>query len=95
MNYMKFSIIIPLYNKAPYINVRHLSRYSHRRIPKILCLKQYYISKKHHELAKRELMKIDFKEYKDKEYASYLWQPLWKLRIITFLENFYEILLNR
>ena len=62
---------------------------------KIMCLRQYYISKKYHELAKSELIKIDLNEYSDKKYASYLWKPLWKLRIITFLENLYKILLNK
>ena len=62
---------------------------------KILCLKQYYISKKYHELAKRELLKIEINDYRHKFYASYLWQPMWKLRLALFLESLYKILRNK
>ena len=62
---------------------------------KIVCLKQYYISVKYHELAKNELSKVDIDEYKDKTYASYIWEPIWKLRIISFLEYIYQLMNNR
>ena len=62
---------------------------------KIVCLKQYYISRKYHLLAKKELAKIDFDEYRNQSFASYLWQPLWKLRLLDKLFNIYRILKNK
>jgi hypothetical protein len=62
---------------------------------KILCLKQYYISNNYHELAKKELSKIDLKDYKNKFYASYIWQPLLKLKIDNVICNIYKILKNK
>ena len=59
---------------------------------KIICLKQYYISKKYHLVAKKELMKIDLNEYRNETFASYLWQPLWKLRIESTIYNVYNFL---
>lgn len=62
---------------------------------KIVCLKQYYISQKYHLLAKKELAKIDCNEYRNQSFASYLWQPLWKLRLLDKLFNIYRILKNK
>lgn len=62
---------------------------------KIVCLKQYYVSRKYHQLAKNELNKIAYNEYRNKLFAAYLWQPLWKLRILTKLFNIYRILRNK
>jgi hypothetical protein len=62
---------------------------------KIVCLKQYYISPKYHLLAKKELAKIDCNEYRNQSFASYLWQPLWKLRLLDKLFNIYRILKNK
>lgn len=62
---------------------------------KIVCLKQYYISRKYHLLAKKELAKIDCNEYRNQSFASYLWQPLWKLRLLSKLFDIYKILKNK
>lgn len=62
---------------------------------KIVCLKQYYISLKYHQLAVKELEKIDLNEYRNQSFASYIWQPLWKLRILTKLCDIYKILKNK
>lgn len=62
---------------------------------KIVCLKQYYISRKYHQLAKKELKKIDYNEYRNQSFSSYLWQPLWKLRLLNKLFNIYRILRNK
>ena len=62
---------------------------------KIVCLKQYYISQKYHQFAIKELEKIDYNEYRNKSFASYIWQPLWKLRMLTKLCDIYKILKNK
>lgn len=59
---------------------------------KIVCLKQYYISREYHLLAKKELEKIDYNEYRDTSFASYLWYPLWMLRVMSKLYKIYRIL---
>lgn len=61
---------------------------------KIVCLKQYYLSKEYHHLAKKELAKIDYNLYRNQSFALYLWQPLWKLRILNKLFDIYRILKN-
>ncbi len=62
---------------------------------KITCLRQYYISRKYHQLTKKELEKIDYNAYRNQSFASYLWQPLWKLRLLNTLFNIYRILRNK
>ena len=62
---------------------------------KILCLKQYYISKQYHELAKKELSKIDINNYQHKFYASYLWQPLWKLKLEMMIGYIYQLITRK
>ena len=62
---------------------------------KIVCLKQYYISRQYHLLARKELEKIDCNAYRNQSFASYLWQPLWKLRLLDKLFNVYRILKNK
>lgn len=62
---------------------------------KITCLRQYYISRKYHQLARKELEKIDYNAYRNQSFASYLWQPLWKLRLLNTLFNIYRILRNK
>jgi hypothetical protein len=62
---------------------------------KIVCLKKYYLSREYHQLALKELEKIDYNEYRNKSFASYLWQPLWKLRLLAKLFDIYKILRNK
>lgn len=62
---------------------------------KIVCLKQYYISRQYYQLAIKELEKIDYNAYRNQSFASYLWQPLWKLRLLNKLFNIYRILRNK
>ena len=62
---------------------------------KIVCLKQYYISRQYHQLAIKELEKIDYNTYRNQSFASYLWQPLWKLRLLSKLFDIYKILKNK
>ena len=52
---------------------------------KITCLQQYYISRKYHQEAAKELKKIDIKKYRKMAFAKYLWQPLWFLRFESWL----------
>lgn len=62
---------------------------------KIVCLKKYYLSREYHQLALKELKKIDYNEYRNKSFASYLWQPLWKSRLLAKLFDIYKILRNK
>ena len=62
---------------------------------RIACLKQYYLSRKYHSLAEKELKKIDIDQYRDKDFASYLWQPLWKERMRFYLNAMIKMIKNR
>ena len=52
---------------------------------KIVCLRQYYLSRKYHQLAVDEMKKINIDQYRDAPFADYLWQPLWKERMKHYL----------
>lgn len=52
---------------------------------KITCLQQYYVSRKYHSLAKRELSKIQRDNYRGYAFAQYIWRPIWFLRAIDML----------
>ena len=62
---------------------------------KIVCLRQYYLSRKYHRLAEDELKKIDIEQYRDASFASYLWQPLWKERLKHYLYTIVTTLRNQ
>ena len=62
---------------------------------KIVCLRQYYLSRKYHQLAVDELKKIDVEQYSDASFASYLWQPLWKERLKHYLYTLIITLRNQ
>lgn len=47
----------------------------------IICLKDYYLSKTYHELAKKILDGIDIKRHLSRGYADYLRYPVWYVRL--------------
>ncbi len=46
-------------------------------IIRITCLKSYYLDKEHHQLAKKELQKVNLDKHITKAYSKYLRQPVW------------------
>lgn len=62
---------------------------------KIVCLKQYYLSNQYYQLARSELHKIRLDEYRDKYFATYIWEARWKVQVKQYVYALVKSIRNR
>ena len=74
---------------APLVKDKPAAKYMVEWV-QIVCLKQYYLSREYHKLAKEVLAGIDMTEHKGKPYTEYIDRPLWIGRAKMHLYQLYD-----